>query len=579
MRIRTSFFLVVSSLVGTFGCATPVAVHDVAPPPAPPHAPSSEAVLARILDLGEHDNRVQAQLKTLCKTIGPRLTGTERFDQAARWAVEQFQSFGLSAHLETWGEFPTAFRRGYASGGMVAPQGIDYDFTTTAWSPGTKGPARGPAILEPTTEEALATAKARFANAWIVNSDPAPSAKIRREIREAAEAAGALGYVRPGSRNGRMHMSGNHRVELEKAKPQVQIQLQYAQYADLVARLKGDGAEAVELEFDVANVLAPGPVACTNVVADLVGSEHPDEFVVVGGHLDSWDGAEGAQDNGTGSATTIEAARLIAAAGGKPKRTIRFILFGGEEEGLLGSEGYVKAHEAELAKTSLALIHDGGGTAAVGLATNYPMLADFESVFAPVKDLHAGYPFRVEESTGLVNSGDSDHAPFLQAGVPGFFWKQSEKGYERVHHTQFDVFESVDPVQEQHTALVVAVAAWGFAELDHLLDRTDMKPAPRRLMGVSLDGTTVRSIDKDGRAGAAEWQVGDTILTVDGVEAKDRDSIGDLLQQGSGKKVFRLKRGDATVESTIDWSSETEEKERAERIARREAWMRAHSAR
>jgi hypothetical protein len=559
-------------------CSTAGSANDVASASsdeAP--APSAEAVLARIVELGQTDNRAAAELQTLCKTIGPRLTGTEKFDRAARWAVDQFKSFRLDAHLEQWGEFPAAFRRGYASGGMVAPQGIDYDFTTSAWSPGTKGPARGPAILEPKTEEDLQAAKDHFAGAWIVYADPAPSAKIRREIREACEAAGALGFIRPGSKNGRLHMGGTQGVDLEKAKPQVQIQLQQLQYADLVTRLQNK--EAVELEFDVANVLSPGPVPCTNVVADLAGTEHKDEFVVVGGHLDSWDAAEGAQDNGTGSATTIEAARLIAAAGGKPRRTIRFVLFGGEEQGLLGSAGYVKAHAEEMAKTSLALIHDGGGTAAVGLNATYAMLDDFRRVFAPVEDLDPTYPFRVEESAGLENSGDSDHASFLQAGVPGFFWKQSEKGYERVHHTQFDVYEAVDLRQVEHTALVVAASAWGFAELDHLLDRTDMKPATRRRMRVSLDGATVGSVEDGGKAAAAGWQKGDVILSVDGVEAKDRDAISEMLQHGGPKKVIRLQRGDAVVETTLDWSDEAGEKERAERDARREAWLNARAKR
>jgi hypothetical protein len=537
--------------------------------------PRGDPVLARILELGQHDNRVQAELKTLCKMIGPRLTGTDRFDQAAHWALEQFRSFGLEARLEQWGEFPTAFRRGYASGGMVAPQGIDYEFTTSAWSPGTKGAARGPAILEPTTEEEFQAAQSRFAGAWIVNAEPSAPAKIRREVRDACEKGGALGFVRPGSKNGRMHMGGSHNLDLEKVKSQVQIQLQYAQYADLLRRLQA--GEAIELEFDVANVLSPGPVPCFNVVADLVGTEHPDEFVVVGGHLDSWDVAEGAQDNGTGSATTIEAARLIAAAGGRPRRTIRFVLFGGEEQGLLGSEGYVKAHSEELTRTSLALIHDGGGTALVGLGTNYTMMDDFEKVFGPVKDIDPSFPFRVDETEGLVNSGDSDHAPFLAGGVPGFFWEQSEKGYERVHHTQFDVFESVDPAQEEHSALVVAVGAWGFAQLDHLLDRTDMKAATRRLMRVSLDGTTVRSIEEGGRAAAAEWKEGDVILSIDGVEVKDRDAIGDLLQHGGGRKEIRLKRGDAIVESTLDWTDDAGEQERSERADRRDAWLRAHA--
>lgn len=560
---RTTLLLLAAS-----GCAS----SHSAPAADPPI--SDEAVLARILEAGQKENHAAEELRTLCKTIGPRLTGTERFDQAAHWAVDQFRSFGLEAHLESWGEFPVAFRRGYAVGGMVAPQGIDYDFTTSAWSPGTKGPARGPAVLEPRTEEEFQAVKDRLAGAWVVNADPPAPAKIHRQIREACEAAGALGYVRSGSRNGRMQMSGSQRVDLEKLKPQVSILLQQAQYADLVARLKA--AEPVELQFDVPNVLLPGPVPCCNVVADLSGAEHPDEFVIVGGHLDSWDGAEGAQDNGTGSATTIEAARLLAAAGKKPRRTIRFVLFGGEEQGLLGSSGYVKEHEPELAKTSLVLIHDGGGTAAVGLGADYAMLDDFEKVFAPVKDLDPAYPFRVEETAGLANSGDSDHAPFLRAGVPGFFWRQSEQGYERVHHTQFDVYEAVDLHQVEHTALVVAASAWGFAELDHLLDRTDMKPVERRLLRVGLDGTTVESVNEGGKAEAAGWQKGDVILTIDGVAVKDRDAVGDLLQQGGPQKVIRLRRGDAEIESPIDWSDDPGEKERTDRAARREAWMHAH---
>jgi carboxypeptidase Q len=549
------------------------------PLPAPPQvAPAAgDAVLARILELGEKDNRVQEHLKTLCKTIGPRLTGTARYDQAAQWAAQQFRSFGLDARLEQWGEFPTAFERGYASGGMVAPQEIDYTFLTSAWSPGTGGPKRGPAILQPSTEAALEAVKARLGGAWIVSADPPPSGKVGREVREACEAAGVLGFVRPGSRNGRLHMGGNQRVEAEKPPRQVQIQLLNVQYDDLKHRL--EAGEVVELEFDVRNVLSPGPVPCCNVVADLKGTEHPDEYVVLGGHLDSWDAAEGAQDNGTGSAVTIEAARLVSAAGGRPRRTIRFVLFGGEEEGLLGSAGYIKAHKDEMEKTSLALIHDTGGTAVLSLGANYSMLDDFERVFAPVKALHPAFPFRVEETDGLENSGDSDHAPFLQAGVPGFIWKQSERGYERVHHTQFDVFESVDPAQEQHSALVAAVAAWGFAELDHLLDRTDMKAAERRRMGVSLDGTTVRSVFKDSQASAAGWKDGDVILSIDGADVKDRDAITDLLRQGAPKKAFRLKRGEAVVESTLDWSNEPSEKERGERAQRREAWRRAHSTR
>ena len=556
--------------------ALPAAAGDSAPAVA-----AEDPVVARILELGEKDNRVQEHLRTLCKSIGPRLTGTSGFDRAARWTMEEFQSFGLDAHLETWGEFPMRFERGYSTGGMVSPSQIDYTFITTAWTNGTGGPRRGPALLEPATEEALEAMKPRLAGAWIVNAEPAPSAKLRREIHDACVEAKAHGYVRPGGRSERLMMSGNQKVDPDKIPEQVQIQLLRSQYDALRAQLeKGD---AVVLEFDVRNTLAPGPVPCTNVVADLVGSEHPDEFVIVGGHLDSWDAAEGAQDNGTGCATTLEAARLITAAGGRPRRTIRFVLFSGEEQGLFGSRGYVETHKAELPKTSLVLIHDGGGSVLSGLDTTYAMLADFQKVFAPLTGAdpsgrNARFPFHVGESDGLLNSGDSDHASFLQVGVPGYFWTQSGEGYDRVHHTTFDVFETVDPAQQERSAVVVAIGAYGFAQLDHLLDRTDADEVEPRRMGVSLEGTHITRVSGRGKAKDAGWQDGDVILSIDGVEPKDRDAVTDMVRHGGAKKVFRLKRGEETVESTIDWADEASEKQRAERAQRREAWMRDHSS-
>src|SRR5262249_40902089 len=157
--------------------------------------------------------------------------------------------------------------------------------------------------------------------------EKAPPARIQRELREAGQ---PLGHVRSGSRNGRILMGGNPRASLEEARARIEVRLLQAQYADLLRRLQA--GEAGGLGFDIGNEVGPGPVPLFDVVADLRGTEKPEELVLVGGHLDSWDGAEGAQDNGTGSATTIEAARLIAAAGGKPRRTIRFVLFGGEEE-------------------------------------------------------------------------------------------------------------------------------------------------------------------------------------------------------------------------------------------------------
>src|SRR5262249_39513363 len=114
------------------------------------------------------------------------------------------------------------------------------------------------------------------------------------------------------------------------------------------------------VEVEIQNKLIPGPIAVYNTVGEIRGSEKPDEFVVVGAHLDSWDLGQGTTDNGTGSSVVLEAARVLAKCGTPPKRTIRFVLFSGEEQGLHGSRNYVKDHKDEMDRTSMCLVHDYG---------------------------------------------------------------------------------------------------------------------------------------------------------------------------------------------------------------------------
>src|SRR5439155_2352682 len=135
----------------------------------------------------------------------------------------------------------------------------------------------------------------------------------------------------------------------------VSIRMVASQHKAIDDHLKA--AKKVSLTIEINNKFVQGPIKLYNVIADLPGSEKPDEYVVFGGHIDSWDGATGATDNGTGVATTMEAARLLAKAGAKAKRTIRFMLFSGEEQGLLGSRAYVKAHPDEMKKISAVFVH------------------------------------------------------------------------------------------------------------------------------------------------------------------------------------------------------------------------------
>jgi len=570
-----------------------------APAAAITSAAPAKSPRERLIDLGRTDNRVQEHLRHLCLDIGPRLTGSTRLQTACEWTREEFASFGLRASLEKWGEFPVGFDRGPWSGGMVVPEKIDFEFNTMAWTPGTDGARRGAALAFPVSEEELAALEDELAGAWLVRP---PSAELKNEAGEVVFAKpkqpsndlvkkvqarmlekGALGEVR-GARGDLLVTDGNHRIEWNDLPKLVQIRVRRDQHDQLWWRMQK--GEAVELEFDIDNRFFQGPVAQYNVVADLPGKSKPDEFVIVSGHLDSWDGAQGTLDNGTGCATTLEAARLLVEAEAEPERTIRFILWTGEEQGLFGSEDYVKQHAAELPRISAVFVHDEGTNPLTGLGAPAAMLPALQTVCEPLLGLDPAFPFELAEVDGLSTFVGSDNDSFVQAGVPGFFWRQKGRSdYEHHHHTQYDTFNAAIPEYQEHSALVVALTAYGVANLPELLDRTNMRaPEPRR-MGVQLEGTKITEVLDESRAKQSGVQVGDVILAIDGEETKVQGAITNAIRSGGPKKVIRFKRGEETLELTFDWSDDPDEprrqkqaKEREEREAARKAASEAKKA-
>jgi hypothetical protein len=544
-------------------------------------------------------------VRYLSLSIGPRLTGSPSCQRACEWARARFAELGLDARLERWGEMPVGFERGPSRGGMVAPVRIDYVFATNAWTPGTPGPVRAPARLYPRSPGELEAAPERWRGAWVVDleSDERPRARERRAIDARLAELGIAGRIH---RAGDLVVTGgNPRVDPEDLPTLVRIRLQASYFDDLAARLyraeretaaraeasvpadeEGeDGAEEAAgpaetlLEFDVDNRFLPGPFPVHNVVADLVGTEFPDQYVIVGGHIDSWDGAQGAQDNGTGVATTIEAARLLAETGARPRRTIRFVLWSGEEQGLLGSQAYVEAHADEMERVSAVLVHDGGTNYASGIAGPPALVEDLRRAFAPVVALDSAMPFAVEENEGLPRFGGSDHSSYVGAGVPGFFWEQTGRAdYRYIHHTQHDVIDHVVPEYLQHTATVVAIGAYELAMLDGLLDRTGLvregrggRGRERRRMGVQLEDTEIVEVVEDGMADEAGWQAGDLILAVDGVEVATMREVVAELQKGGPRKTFQLLRGEETIESVLDYTGTPSELAREEAAAAAEA--------
>ena len=213
----------------------------------------------------------------------------------------------------------------------------------------------------------------------------------------------------------------------------------------------------------------PAPVAIT--VAEIKGSELPDERVIVGGHLDSWDLGQGALDNGTGAMAVLEAARTLHALGWKPKRTVTFVLFTGEEQGGIGADTYVKNHASELAKTDAVLVLDTGTGKVYSIALENlwetgPLMSE---IYQPLQEVFDLQPL----STRYF--GASDHVEFLDKGVPAYFCMQVPAQYRQAHHSQTDTFDKVIPDQINQGAALLAAWAWNVSEMPPPLPHHEAK--------------------------------------------------------------------------------------------------------
>jgi carboxypeptidase Q len=210
------------------------------------------------------------------------------------------------------------------------------------------------------------------------------------------------------------------------------------------------------VRFNVQNTFTNGPVDTANVIGEIRGSEHPEQIFVVGAHLDSWDLAEGTTDNGSGTAAVLGAADAILRAGEKPRRTIRFVLFTGEEQGLDGSQAYIKQHQSEMANHLGDLVLDFGQGATKGFQLGgrsdlVPVFQPFASALANIR------PVRVDDK---VESG-TDTLPFSMAGLPGINMDQDGTEYNFTHHSAADALNAQKPdLLTQNTTLMALAAFW-----------------------------------------------------------------------------------------------------------------------
>jgi Zn-dependent M28 family amino/carboxypeptidase len=220
----------------------------------------------------------------------------------------------------------------------------------------------------------------------------------------------------------------------------------------------------VTIGFSYENRIS-GPVSSSSVIAEIRGSEKPDEWIVVGGHLDSWDLATGAQDDGTGAIMVLEAARAIAALPHPPRRSIRFALWTGEEPGLLGSRAYVKAHATELDHCVAVVNTDNGAGRPRGWIVEGR--EDLKAALAELVPIYLkGYG---ADKVSLETTFDTDQGPFMLHGIPSFDLWVDDVPYNLVHHKSSDTVDKVDPAYFKTDGAIVAVLAYVIAQREQAI--------------------------------------------------------------------------------------------------------------
>jgi hypothetical protein len=452
--------------------------------------------LAKIIQMGKTDNQVMTWDDYASNRFGGRETGTNAYTDATQWAVWQFKQWGADAQLEEVGEVPVGFNRGPWFGRMLKPTEKTLRFGTPTFTAGTKGAQHGGVVILKTDPYTVPQAvpgtsadetkqkraavvqaavaevnanKAAFKGKWVLipgasrgfgrdgRRANSVEAQILPPLTRALVDAGALGTIQsaapPQNSTPSATMTPQSQAVInvldgfaeswDKLPVLPDIKLLNTQYDEIKAMAEKN--QPVDLEFDIRNWFKMGPIKYHNVVATIRGSQYPDEYVVLGGHFDCFSSATGGIDNGSGFATSMEAFRLVAGSGVKPKRSVIMILFAAEENGLVGSQAWLKKHQDLLPKVVMAMARDHTPGAITGVTVPGTWYADFERITAPLANLNPKWPFKLVRNdypnARPEQAGGTDLAAFTVAGVPAPRLAEStDYVYNVAWHTLNDLY-------------------------------------------------------------------------------------------------------------------------------------------
>lgn len=442
----------------------------------------------KIADEVKAHTELMKNLEYLTTQIGPRLTGSPQMQAASDWTLKRFQEYGVDAHLET-AEIDHGWTRGLETAEITSPIQQRIGIHAFGWSKGTDGDVSGEVVVLNIEKVAdFDRYKGKLKGKIVMLRKPADLSKLDPNPENAYDAVIAppkgvpkheMGYRQyfqllrllnaeepalvvfdSGKTDSLYNMTGG----FPRYTP-TEIPLAFLTHEDyeLLYRLLKSGP--VTMKFNLHDTFTDQPVPAAITVAEIKGSEHPEQRVIIGGHLDSWDLGQGALDNGTGAMATLEAARTLKALGWKPKRTITFILFTGEEEGGIGVETYLKNHADEVRQMDAVLIHDTGTgkVFSIALENLWETAPLMQEIYQPLEEVFEMEPL----STRYF--GASDHVGFLDQGVPAYFCIQSPAHYREAHHSQTDTFDKVIPDEINEGAALLAAWAWNVSEMPESL--------------------------------------------------------------------------------------------------------------